>query len=286
MKKKPIIIGIGELLWDVLPTGKKAGGAPINFVYHASRLGAESYAISAIGHDPLGDEIMQEIEKIGIGHLIERVDYPTGTVLVELKDGIPNYTIIEGVAWDHIPLTDAMKQLAKRADAVCFGTLAQRSETSRETIQTLLSFVPEDAYRILDVNIRQHYYSKEIIVSSLRNCNVCKINDDELLLMKDVFDIKEKNDTDACRWFVETFNLKYMILTAGADYSAIYTHGDVSHIKTPKVKVADTVGAGDSFTGAFISSVLAGKTLAEAHQAAVDRAAFVCTRAGAWVTES
>ncbi len=286
MRKKPIIIGIGELLWDVLPTGKKAGGAPINFVYHASHLGAESYAISAIGNDPLGDEIMQEIENIGINYLIERVDNPTGTVLVELKDGIPNYTIIEGVAWDHIPLTEAMIKLAKRADVICFGTLAQRSETSRNTVQTLLSIVPEDAYRILDVNIRQHYYSKEIIVTSLRNCNVFKINDDELLLMKKVFEIDEKNDVDACRWFVETFNLKYMILTAGADYSSIYTHNDVSNIKTPKVKVTDTVGAGDSFTGAFISSVLDSKTLAEAHQAAVDRAAFVCTRSGAWVTES
>ena len=285
MKKKPIIIGIGELLWDVLPTGKKAGGAPVNFVYHASRLGAEGYAISAVGKDLPGDEIMQEVEKIGIGYLIERVDYPTGTVLVELKDGIPNYTIIEGVAWDHIPLTQAMKQLVKRADAVCFGTLAQRSEVSRETIQTLLSFVPEDSYRILDINIRQHYYTKEIIVASLRNCNVFKINDDELLLMKKNFEIETKNDADACRWLVETFNLKFMILTAGACYSVIYTHNDVSHIKTPKVEVVDTVGAGDSFTGAFISSILNGKTLAEAHQAAVDRATFVCTQPGAWVTE-
>lgn len=284
MKKKPIIIGIGELLWDVLPTGKKAGGAPINFVYHASRLGAESYAVSAVGNDPLGDEIMAEIDKIGIGHIIPRVEYPTGTVLVELKDGIPNYTIIEGVAWDHIPLTEEMKQLAKKADAVCFGTLAQRSETSRETIQALLSFVAEGAYRILDVNIRQHYYSKEIIVSSLRNCNVFKINDEELLLMKRIFDIEGKKEVDACRWFVETFNLKYMILTAGADYSTVFTPHTHSRIQTPRVKVADTVGAGDSFTGAFISSILDGKPLAEAHRAAVDRAAFVCTRHGAWVT--
>ncbi|MGI6074001.1 MAG: carbohydrate kinase family protein [Fermentimonas sp.] len=285
MKNKPVIIGIGELLWDLLPTGKKAGGAPINFVYHASRLGAESYAISAVGNDQLGDEIMQEIDKIGIGHIIERVDYPTGTVLVELKDGIPDYTIIEGVAWDHIPFTEEMKQLARRADAICFGTLAQRSETTRETIQTIISYVPEDSYKILDVNIRQHYYSKEIIVSSLNNCNVFKINDDELFLMKEIFDIEELSEADTCKWFIETFNLKFIIITAGADYSAIYTDSEVSHIETPKVKVADTVGAGDSFTGAFISSILDGKTLAEAHQAAVDRAAFVCTKFGAWVTE-
>ena len=283
MRNKPVIIGIGELLWDLLPTGKKVGGAPVNFAYHALRCGAESYAISAVGNDPLGDEILQEIEGIGIGYLIERVDYPTGTVLVKLKAGIPDYTITEGVAWDYIPLIEDMKQLARRADAVCFGTLAQRSEISRETIQTLLSYVPEDAYRILDVNIRQHYYSKEIIESSLRKCNVFKVNDDELLLMKKLFNVEGENDADICLKFVETFNLKFLILTAGAEYSTIYTRDDVSHIKTPKVTVADTVGAGDSFTGAFISSILQGKTLVGAHQTAVDKAAFVCTRAGAWV---
>jgi fructokinase len=285
MRKKPVIIGVGELLWDLLPTGKKVGGAPANFVYHASRLGAESYVISAIGSDTLGNELMREIQEIGIGSLIERVNYPTGTVLVELKDGIPNYTIVEGVAWDHIPLTEKMKQLAKQANAVCFGTLAQRSKVSRETIQALLSHVPEDSYTILDVNIRQHYYSKEIILSSLRNCNVFKINDDELRLMKQIFDVNMMSDTAACLWFVETFDLKFLILTAGADYSSIFTRDDVSRIVTPKVNVVDTVGAGDSFTGAFIASILAGKTLVEAHQAAVDRAAFVCTRAGAWVSE-
>ncbi len=267
----------------MLPTGKKAGGAPVNFAYHASCCGAESYAISAVGNDPLGDEILREIEGIGIGYLIERVDYPTGTVLVKLKAGIPDYTITEGVAWDYTPFTEEMKRLARRADAVCFGTLAQRSEISRETIQALLSHVPEDAYSILDVNIRQHYYSKEIIESSLRKCNVFKVNNDELLLMKELFHVEGVNDVDVCLKFVEAFNLKFLILTAGAEYSTIYTRDDISHIKTPKVKVVDTVGAGDSFTGAFIFSILQGETLAEAHQTAVDKAAFVCTQAGAWV---
>lgn len=285
MINKPIIIGIGELLWDMLPTGKKVGGAPVNFAYHASRLGAAGYAVSAVGKDALGDEIIQEIDKVNINPVIERVNYPTGTVGVELNEGIPAYTINEGVAWDYIPLTEAMKQLAKRADAVCFGTLAQRSEVSRNTIQALLSCVPVDSYRILDINIRQHYYSEKVITDSLRSSNVFKMNDEELLLMKRIFDIEGKKEADACQWFVETFNLKYMILTAGSDYSAIYTHNDVSRVKTSKVKVADTVGAGDSFTGAFISSILAGQTLEEAHQAAVDRAAFVCTRHGAWVAE-
>lgn len=283
MNKKPVIIGIGEVLWDMLPSGKKAGGAPINFVYHTLRLGAEGYAISAVGNDALGDELMREIEKIRVNHLIEKVDYPTGTVLVELHDGIPNYTIVEGVAWDFIPLTQSMRELAQKADAICFGTLAQRSEKSRETIQALLSLVPESAYRILDINIRQDYYSKEVILDSLRNCNIFKVNDEELVLLKELFEKQHLDDEEVCLWFVKEFNLHYLILTAGADYSQIFTPETSSRIQTPKVKVVDTVGAGDSFTGTFISAILDGKPLVEAHQAAVDRAAFVCTQAGAWV---
>lgn len=285
MKKEPIIIGIGELLWDLLPSGKKAGGAPINFVYHASRLGAESYAISAVGNDTLGAEIIEQIEKIGIGYYIEKLNHPTGTVQVELKDGIPTYNILENVAWDNIPFTKEMEDLAKRADAICYGTLAQRSTLSRDTIQKLLSFVPEDSYRILDVNIRQHYYSKEIIVDSLKKSNVLKINEDELLIMKEIFGLETMNENEVCLWFIQNFNLKFLILTAGELYSSIYTHNEVSKIATPTVKVADTVGAGDAFTGAFISSILSGKTLTESHQAAVDRAALVCTFNGAWFTE-
>ena len=285
VKEKPIIIGIGELLWDMLPSGKKAGGAPINFVYHASRMGAESYAISAVGKDLLGDEIMTEIDNIHIQHVIERVDYPTGTVLVKLKGGLPDYTIIENVAWDYIPLTKKIKELAKKADAICFGTLAQRSETSRNTIQSVLSYVPKEAYIIFDINIRQHFYSKELIVESLRACNVFKINEEELILLKELFDKQQSSENDVCYWFVNEFKLKFMIVTAGSDYSKVFTPETCSHIKTPKVEVVDTVGAGDAFTGAFISSILSGKSLSEAHHEAVNRAAFVCTKSGAWVTE-
>lgn len=284
-KKKPVIIGIGELLWDILPTGKKAGGAPINFAYHASRLGAESYAISAIGNDLLGDEIMTEVESINIDYVIERVNFPTGTVHVKLKDGVPDYKIIEDVAWDHIPITKQIEDLAKKADAVCFGTLAQRSETSRNTITTALSLVPEGSFRIFDINIRQNFYSKEIIGDSLRACNVFKTNDDELRLLKVLFGKQHAEENELCCWFVNEFNLKYMILTAGDAYSKIFTSETHSYIKTPKVKVADTVGAGDAFTGAFISSILEGKSLSDAHHTAVNRAAFVCTKSGAWVTE-
>ncbi|WFE85685.1 carbohydrate kinase family protein [Parabacteroides chongii] len=279
--KKPIVVGIGELLWDVLPTGKRAGGAPINFVYHATQMGAEGYAISAVGNDLSGTEIVQELEKNHISNSLGTVEYPTGSVMVELKEGIPTYTIIEGVAWDHIPLTQESIDLIKRADAICFGTLALRSQTSKETILSLLSYAREDALRFFDINIRQSYYSKELIETLLHKANVFKINDEELVLLRDMCKL-EGSDDEVCRQILQMYNLKYLVLTAGCAFSSIYTADEVSTIPTPRVEVADTVGAGDSFSGAFVYSVLTGKSLREAHQTAVETAAFVCTQEGAW----
>ncbi|KAA6340416.1 Fructokinase [termite gut metagenome] len=278
---KPIVVGIGELLWDVFPTEKKAGGAPVNFVYHACRLGAEGYAISAVGNDALGTEIMQELNKNHIRHLIESIEYPTGKVMVELNNGNPTYTIIEGVAWDYIPLTQESIDVVKKADAVCFGTLAQRSSVSRETISTLLSSISPEALCFFDINIRQHYYSKELIEACLEKANVFKINDEELRLLIPMFNLKGSID-DICQWFIDKYDLRYLVLTAGEEYSTIYGKQEISTIRTPKVIVADTVGAGDSFSGAFVYSVLTGKSLKEAHRKAVDIAAFVCTQNGAW----
>lgn len=279
--KKPIVVGIGELLWDVLPTGKRAGGAPINFVYHATQMGAEGYAISAVGNDLSGTEIVQELEKNHISNSLGTVEYPTGSVMVELKEGIPTYTIIEGVAWDHIPLTQESIDLIKRADAICFGTLALRSQASKETTLSLLSYAREDALRFFDINIRQSYYSKELIETLLHKANVFKINDEELVLLRDMCKL-EGSDEEVCRQILQKYNLKYLVLTAGCAFSSIYTANEVSTIPTPRVEVADTVGAGDSFSGAFVYSVLTGKSLREAHQTAVETAAFVCTQEGAW----
>lgn len=279
--KKPIVVGIGELLWDVLPTGKRAGGAPINFVYHATQMGAEGYAVSAVGNDLSGTEIVQELEKNHISNSLGTVEYPTGSVMVELKEGIPTYTIIEGVAWDHIPLTQESIDLIKRADAICFGTLALRSQASKETILSLLSYAREDALRFFDINIRQSYYSKELIETLLHKANVFKINDEELVLLRDMCKL-EGSDEEVCRQILQKYNLKYLVLTAGCAFSSIYTADEVSTIPTPRVEVADTVGAGDSFSGAFVYSVLIGKSLREAHQTAVETAAFVCTQEGAW----
>lgn len=278
---KPIVVGIGELLWDVFPTGKRAGGAPINFVYHATQMGAEGYAISAVGNDVSGTEIIQELEKSHICNSLGIVEHPTGSVMVELKAGIPTYTIIEGVAWDYIPLTQEAIDLVKKADAICFGTLALRASSSRETILSLLSYAREDALRFFDINIRQSYYSKELIEALLHKANVFKINDDEMELIRTMCDL-EGTDEEVCRKLIAKYNLRYMVLTAGSSFSSIYTADETSTIPTPKVEVVDTVGAGDSFSGAFIYSILTGKSLREAHQAAVETAAFVCTREGAW----
>lgn len=281
--KKPVIVGIGELLWDMFPEGRKVGGAPVNFAFHATSSGADGYAISAVGDDPLGDEILKTIEGIEINLLVEKVNLPTGTVQVTLSKGIPSYTITEGVAWDFIPFTERMGEIARITDAVCFGTLAQRSEISRNTIRTFLSQLPENAFKILDINLRAPFYTQKLIEESLRLCNILKLNDDELSLLKELFSLKETDDSNACKWLMDAYGLQYLILTAGADYSMVFTPADVSFLKTPKVKVVDTVGAGDSFTGAFIAALLKGDTIGNAHRAAVIRAAAVCQKAGAWV---
>ena len=282
MKKKRIVIGIGELLWDMLPSGKKAGGAPVNFAFHASQAGADGYAISALGNDQAGNELIQELDKHNIRYLIERVSYPTGTVQVTLNNGIPQYIIHENVAWDYIPLTDNMKQLASEADAICFGTLAQRNAVSRSTTLELLKLVKADAYKLCDINLRQHFYSKEIIEESLIYANSLKVNDEEIEVLKNIFSLKMENEA-FCRRLISQFDLRLIILTAGSHYSSIYTSDKTSTISTPQVKVSDTVGAGDCFSGVFIASLLEGEKLKEAHAKAVNAAAHVCSHAGAWI---
>jgi fructokinase len=281
-KNRPVIAGIGELLWDMFPTGKKAGGAPVNFAYHASESGAESYAVSAVGNDAPGEEILGLINGIGINHLIARVDYPTGTVKVELNRGLPAYTITEEAAWDYIPFTASMEEIARRVDAVCFGTLAQRSATSRESIRKFLSLAPPESFKVLDINLRAPFYSRGLIEESARLCNILKLNDEELEILKEMLATDAADNRDACKLLMEAYELEYLILTAGADYSIVFSREEVSFLETPVVKVVDTVGAGDSFTAAFITALLKGEALGEAHRRAVDRAAAVCSVAGAW----
>ncbi len=275
---------MGEALWDVLPEGKKIGGAPANFAYHISQFGLDSCVVSAVGDDALGAEIVENFDKKDLKHLIATVPYPTGTVQVEIDQaGIPQYEIKENVAWDNIPYTAHLENLAGRTRAVCFGSLAQRNVVSRSTINRFLDAMPhdEDNLIVFDVNLRQGFYNKEILCNSMSRCNILKINDEELVTVSRMFGYPGIDLQDKCWILLGKYNLKMLILTCGINGSYVFTPGNVSFVETPKVEVADTVGAGDSFSAAFIASILKGKTIPEAHKTAVEVSAFVCTQNGA-----
>lgn len=280
-QSQPIVVGIGEILWDMLPGGKRAGGAPINFVYHAAKMGAKGYAISAVGNDELGREILQELQKNNISHYITTNQYATGRVEVELNDGIPAYKIIENVAWDYIPVSEDAAAIIRKADAVCYGTLALRSPQSCNSVKKLLSYAPPSAIKFFDINLRGHYYSQKLIDELLQITTVFKINDDEIGIVRNLFGLSG-NDEEICHWFINHYKLDYLIFTAGEKYSIIYTSDAKSYLPTPKVNVVDTVGAGDAFSGAFIYDILTGKSMEQAHADAVRISAYVCTRPGAW----
>ena len=278
------VVGMGEALWDMLPEGRKLGGAPANFAYHVSQFGLDSRVVSAVGNDELGNEILANFAEKQLECQIEKVAYPTGTVLVTLDEkGVPCYEIKEGVAWDNIPYTLALENLAKQTRAVCFGSLAQRNAVSRETINRFIDEMPQDenVLKIFDINLRQHFYSKELIEASLKKSNVLKINDEELVVVGEMFGFADIDFQDKCWILLAKYNLKMLILTCGTEGSYVFTPGEVSFLETPQVQVADTVGAGDSFTGAFVAAILNGQTVKDAHRLAVDVSAFVCTQNGA-----
>ena len=278
---KHVIVGIGEILWDVFPTGKALGGAPANFAYHATRLGAEGWAISAVGHDGLGQEIMDVVKQKNLKNIISVTDKPTGTVMVTLDEkGIPSYDITRDVAWDNIPFTPEMKELAARTTAVCFGSLMQRDMTSRTTAMEFIKAMPEGSLKVFDINLRQHYYSEELISASMAVADILKINDEEIRVVADLYGI-EGSDEDVCRRLIERYSLKLVILTKGADGSEVVTSDEVIDQKVGKVDVVDTVGAGDSFTAAFIVSYLNGESFEVAQRKASEVAAYVCAHKGA-----
>ena len=282
--EKNIVVGMGEALWDVLPEGKKIGGAPANFAYHVSQFGLNSKVVSAVGEDKLGTEILENLQAKKLKMQIETVPYPTGTVQVELDaEGVPCYDIKEGVAWDNIPYTKELEELAHQACAVCFGSLAQRSVVSRNTINAFLDAMPHDAnvLKIFDINLRQSFYTKEILCNSFKRCNILKINDEELVTVSRMFGYPGIDLQDKCWILLAKYNLKMLILTCGVNGSYVFTPGEMSFVETPKVEVADTVGAGDSFTAAFVAAILSGKTVREAHELAVETSAYVCTQNGA-----
>lgn len=277
------VIAFGEIVWDMLPAGKQIGGAPLNFAFFSRTSDTRAYIISAIGTDRLGEETLSVLANAGVDlTYVQRNGLPTSQVLVELDEkGCPEYEIVEGVAWDAIECTSDAIEVVKEASVFCWGSLSQRSETSHNTLLQLLESLPEDCLRVFDINIRQHYYSKAIIEKSLLYSDVLKLNEDELPIVAEMLEIQGPLN-EIIRSIIEKYALRYLIYTHGADFSEVYaSDGEMSRILTPKVEVKDTVGAGDSFTAAFVTSMLQGESLAQSHAKAVEVSAQVCTKSGA-----
>ena len=277
------VAGIGELLWDLLPQGKQLGGAPFNFAYHAYQAGCQSFVISALGTDSYGDEILSRFDDLALdkNHVQRTFAFPTGTVTVALDgNGIPSYTIHENVAWDNIAWMSPLEDLAKDLDAVCFGSLAQRNQVSRQTILQFLKATRKDCLRIFDINLRQAFYSKEIIVQSLELANILKLNEDELPVVANHLDL-QGDENELCSLIMRDFSLKLIALTKGSKGSTLFTGTEMSYMKVPEVEVADTVGAGDSFTAILVAGLLQNISLERIHKTATEVAAFVCTQKGA-----
>lgn len=276
---------MGEALWDMLPEGKKIGGAPANFAYHAAQFGMDTMAVSALGDDDLGNEIAQKFAEKKLNVLMPRVPFPTGTVQVSLDaQGVPTYDIKEGVAWDNIPFTPELEEVARNCRAVCWGSLAQRNEVSRNTIHRFLDATPKDCLKIFDINLRQTFYNEELLLESFKRCDILKINDEELVTIGRLFGYPGLDMTNKCWLILGKYNLDALVLTCGVNGSYVFTPGAMSFLETPKVEVADTVGAGDSFTGSFCAAYLSGVHVSEAHRLAVETSAYVCTQNGAMPT--
>ena len=283
LTNKMFVVGLGEVLWDMLPEGKQLGGAPANFAHHVAQCGMPAYLISAVGEDALGEEIRSAIKEKGLDATLHTVPYPTGTVDVTLDDqGVPQYDIREGAAWDNIPFTAEMEELAKHTAVVCFGTLAQRSEVTRKTIEAYVAAMPEEAVKVCDINLRGNYYSKEVVESSLKMSDMIKVNYEELEEVCRLVGIEFTDQHSVAHTLIDNYGLDMLVVTCGTEGSFVYCMDEnASCVPTPKVEVVDTVGAGDAFTGVFVSGMLGGLEVRWAHMLAVEAAAFVCTQAGA-----
>jgi len=280
--QKPLVAGIGELLWDIFPEGKMPGGAPANFAFHASQSGCNAILVSAVGSDEFGRELLSALNGLNLNlKYIQRNNYSTGTVTVQRgENGQPRYTIHENTAWDNIRFSDEIREISDHFNAVCFGTLGQRSQVSAKTIQTVLSRLKPGCLKIFDINLRQHYYSAEIIEESLKQADIFKLNDEELKVVSEMFGIAGIEE-EQLNQLVVRYKLKYVVYTLGANGSLILSADEKSFLNAPQVKVADTVGAGDSFIAVFTAGILQGDNLKTAHQKANKAAAFVCSQNGA-----
>ena len=280
---KPFAIGVGEVLWDLLPSGKQLGGAPANFAYHAHALGAEALVVSRVGNDALGREIFDRLRGLGLRTDGLSVDpaAPTGTVSVALDaQGVPNFTIHENVAWDLLEAASAGEREATRANVICFGTLGQRHAAARAAIRAVLRSSPASALRIFDINLRQRFYSREVVDESLRLANVLKLNDTELPVVAGLLDLAG-DERAQLEQLSARYGLRAIALTKGAQGSLLLAGGRFVSRPAAKIKVADTIGAGDAYTAALALGLLAGHEPERIVERAHRVAEFVCTQPGA-----
>jgi len=283
MTSTPIVVGLGEILWDLLPSGRQLGGAPANFAYCSHLLGSCATVASRIGKDQLGDEICERLCQTGIGRDFLQTDWehPTGTVGVTLDSaGQPSYEIVQGVAWDFMEWSPEWQSLAKSADAVCFGTLVQRSSKSQEAIRQFLNSTREDALRIFDVNLRQDFYSKQMISESLRCADIVKLNRDESMVLGKLLGLSSGPSDDAsfCRELMQKFELQWVCVTYGSEGSLLCNELHEHRHPGFRVTIKDTVGSGDAFTAGLVHGMMNGESLAEINELA--------NRMGAWVASS
>jgi len=279
------IVGFGEALWDLFEDGARFGGAPANFACMATALagGAAKVAlVSAVGSDELGERALAELRSRGVEtSCVAVADAPTGTVGVRLDArGQPDYRIVEGVAWDFIPASEHLDALAVQADAVCFGSLAQRGDRSRRTLRSFLSATRPDCLRVFDINLRPPFWSAPLLLESLALANVLKLNDGELAVLAGLLGLAGSHEVQM-RDLRSRFSLRAIALTLGDDGSILLDESGIDVRPPAGVEVVDTVGAGDSFTAALVVGMLAGGSLGAIHRSAAAVAGYVCTQAGA-----
>lgn len=279
------MVGIGELLWDMLPSGKQLGGAPANFAYISSLLGGRAAVVSRLGNDELGGEAQDRCRKmkLDVSHLQLDTQRPTGTVEVSLDEkGVPAFTILTGAAWDYLEWNDDLRSLASKADVICFGSLAQRSEASRNTIQQFLRGARERCLRIFDVNLRQSFFNPTILKTGFALGTVAKLNEVELPVVLRSVGLPATGDECAdVRVLLEHFGLRLVCLTRGEKGSLLVSKDGVSEHPGFRIKVADTVGAGDAFTAAMAKKLRQGASLDQINEFANRIAAWVASQPGA-----
>lgn len=267
----------------MLPEGKKLGGAPANFAYHCSALGHKVRLVSKVGADELGSEILAAYRSLGLKTTFIGFDsiHPTGTVDVGIaEDGSPSYTINEDTAWDFLMILPSLQTWTSKCDVVCFGSLAMRSKYNRETLPQLLDSLPKQTLRVLDLNLREPYCQDEIIEFVLPLADILKLNEEEMLRLTQLLDIKKKTVKHQLAALQEKFGYKLIILTCGSEGSHLAAGEDYCFTPGRKVKIKDTVGAGDAFTAAAVTNFLSGKSLKENGESANRLASYVCTKSG------